>query len=466
MLRNRVARTAILLLICVVIGLLYIINPETEMDILLPVVEKSSSLRADHTLKTKPDDQTINAKERLCHAFDYGGSTFNSRGSSHDVTMKVTTCLIHSFSPYIEREAAKRFLDPPHDNIYYANSPALEWFKNELVLVSRIWLDREIYEPKDNWPPNHFADNWLYTQRFDHNMKPTTNGSIMGIPAPKQWWVGDGPIEPRLFKVQNRLFVTFNSAMAFKQKYYMDYTVMWDLEQNLAIIPQIEGGTPMVNATEKDDMPRDKHWMALIQNDELYFVHNLDPLRVMKCDLEGQCKFVYKETNKEGFIFEHSTSHLRGGTPFVVWKHPYYISVAHATLYKKKNFHRFYTSHLVVLCVDPYRIVYVSNDIRIHPLIYQSTPMVRHMYIDDGFIFPVGIILENLDTLDIGVHVNDHSSIVIRMKGLEALMNRIIHLDKKEHAERGPPIGYLHKHIHDVMEELMHTKFVHPKEKK
>jgi len=55
----------------------------------------------------------------------------------------VSTCLVHSFSPHVERQAARRFLDPARDNVYYANSPAITWFNDELVLVSRVWLDRE-----------------------------------------------------------------------------------------------------------------------------------------------------------------------------------------------------------------------------------------------------------------------------------------------------------------------------------
>ena len=48
---------------------------------------------------------------------------------------------------------------------------------------------------------------------------------LLGIPMPKQWWVGDGPIEPRLVSVQGKLFISFNAAMAFKVQNYMDWTV-------------------------------------------------------------------------------------------------------------------------------------------------------------------------------------------------------------------------------------------------
>ena len=99
------------------------------------------------------------------------------------------------------------------------------------------------YEAKNDWPANHFADNWLYTQRFDNTMRPVSTGSIIGIPSPKQWWVGDGPIEPRLVKTaNNKLLVTFNAAMGFARQFYMDYTIWWDMENNAPVIPHIEGG--------------------------------------------------------------------------------------------------------------------------------------------------------------------------------------------------------------------------------
>ena len=417
--------------------------------------------RHDHVdIPTDHVNQTFNLVERHALKFRLGGYLFKETGRTYYLEADLTSCLIHSFSPYVEREAAKRFLDPAHDNIYFANSPAVVWYKGEVVLITRIWLDREKYEPKSDWPANHFADNFLYTQKFDSHMRPVSAGHILGIPSPKQWWVGDGPIEPRVFVAQNRLFVSFNAAMAFKQMYYMDFTVMWDYDRNIPILPHIKGGTPMVNVTEPGDMPRDKHWMALLQKDDLYFVHNLDPLRVLHCELDGQCEFVHKEEVSTMTSFD-SFSHLRGGTPFELYEWPYYISVAHSTLYKSSSGHRYYTAHLVVLCVKPWRIVYVSDDLKVHDEVYKQAPMVRPRYIDDGFVFPVGIILENPDWMSLGVHVNDYSSVLLRFKGMKPLMRAIMMQDKLQGARTGPPAGYIQKHIHETQQNLTKLEFVH-----
>jgi len=478
-LRMHIWRVLLLLGICLMLLLIFHLNPDFEFagysheehinntpD--LNNHKHSDSVRnlqsvQSYDKQSQKDDFSIHTQERNHFKFKFGGFVFKETGSSFYLTADITSCMTHSFSPYVEQEAAKRFLDPAHDNIYYANSPALVWYKGELVLVTRIWLDREKYEPKSDWPSNHFADNFLYTQKFDRELRPVSNGTIIGIPSPKQWWVGDGPIEPRIFVSKGRLFITFNAAMAFRQMFYMDFTVIWDYDMNMPIIPNIEGGTPMINATEPGDMPRDKHWMALQIADVLYFVHNLDPLRVLKCDpLSGQCKFVYKAKQSQGGVaFADQVSHLRGGTPFEVYSYPYYISVAHSTMYKSSNGHRFYTAHLVVLCVEPWRVVYVSDDLKIDPEIYENTPMVRPRWIDDGFIFPVGIILENTDWLTIGVHVNDHSSILLRFKGIKALMSAIIEQDRKQGATDGPPIGYLQNHIHQRLQNITNMHFIH-----
>jgi len=86
-------------------------------------------------------------------------------------------------------------------------------------------------------------------------------------------------------------------------------------------------------------MPRDKHWMALVEPSDasrrqLHFVQNLDPLRVLRCSLDaGLCAFVQRDEqlaaaandSEAGFIFRDSFSHLRGGTPFELYRWPYFI---------------------------------------------------------------------------------------------------------------------------------------------
>jgi len=80
----------------------------------------------------------------------------------------------------------------------------------------------------------------------------------------------------------------------------IDTTFIWDLTNNRALMPKIEGGQPMTdNKKSEDSMPRDKHWAAIVNRERLFFTYNLDPLRVMECELNGgpipKCRFVHKE---------------------------------------------------------------------------------------------------------------------------------------------------------------------------
>ena len=102
-------------------------------------------------------------------------------------THEVSTTLLFSFSPDVERRVKSMFPDPMNENIFYANSPALYWDRDfndgigRLIVVMRIWLDRERYEEKNNWPKNAFLDNYFYTRTYDNEFKPLDPGSIMVI---------------------------------------------------------------------------------------------------------------------------------------------------------------------------------------------------------------------------------------------------------------------------------------------
>lgn len=80
------------------------------------------------------------------------------------------------------------------------------------MTVMRIWLEKEIWDLTKSHPTNTFSDNYFYMQNFDAHMKPVDEGSIIGIPTPIQWTIGDGPIEPRIFTVNSSIYLTFNTG--------------------------------------------------------------------------------------------------------------------------------------------------------------------------------------------------------------------------------------------------------------
>ena len=163
----------------------------------------------------------------------------------------------------------------------------------------------------------------------------------------------------------------------------------------------------------------------------------------------------------EEYNFEQSVSHLRGGTPFALYEYPYYISVAHSTLYKEGSHRVFYSAHIVVMCVEPYRIVHVTNRLEVHPQVFRDIPIIKTHTIDDGYIFPTTLLIEDPDSLIIGGHVSDHDSVIFRLRGAEALMRGVIEEDRKKNILRGPPSGFVQRHVHDLTESTTKMQFVH-----
>ncbi|KAF6028719.1 hypothetical protein EB796_012970 [Bugula neritina] len=311
----------------------------------------------------------------------------------------------------------------------------------------RIWLEKEKYmEEGAHKPPNDFNDNFLYTQKFNRQMKPKTPGSILGIPTPRQWLIGDGPIEPRLFKTDDEnVFVSFNTGVYLQDGRALDGTFIWDYLRHKTLVPSIRGGSPIQKNVDPNKIPRDKHWTPYNDNNTLKMVYNLDPLRVLTCDLNFSCHFNHFEGPKDYKFTQHQDS-LRGGTPWVLYKYPYYYSISHSTLFKNPSSDRIYTINLIVYRAAPTpRVVYLSGPIQIHEKPMNDVPIVRYNYIRDPFFFPVSLVEEDSNSIIIGGHINDYSSVLLRVRGVQKLLEEVVNDDRKMPAHTtGPPLGTLH----------------------
>ena len=159
--------------------------------------------------------------------------------------------------------------------------------------------------------------------------------------------------------------------------------------------------------------------------------------------------------------YEQSVSHLRGGTPWQLYQWPYYVSVAHSTLYTNNTHHQYYTGHVIVLCVQPYRIVYVSDPMTVNSTLLDIYPLIRSHFIEHKYFYPTTLILENADDFVVGGHINDHSSVLLRFTGLRELMTQVMTSDAQQGVTHGPEAGVIQRHVHDVAENVTGLKFVH-----
>lgn len=170
-------------------------------------------------------------------------------------------------------------------------------------------------------------------------------------------------------------------------------------------------------------------------------------------------KWFFSTSGPESYTFQDSQDAVRGGTPFVLYKYPYYLSVAHGTFFRDcpvKNSRcdrkRFYSTHIIVMTLEPkFKILYISRNIPF-PEASLNIPIVRHMYIEDPFFFPVGLILESSDSIILGGHINDHSSTLFRITGLSSVLDDVITYHENQPYTHGPRLGSLHQYARSAIQ--------------
>ncbi|XP_064622464.1 uncharacterized protein LOC135484734 isoform X2 [Lineus longissimus] len=367
----------------------------------------------------QPDTgKRLTALEHNVLMFSLRGRIFSAQ--MNDITGNVTSSVLHSFSPVVDKALSRMFpYKYAKSREINAISPAITWYKGNVVVVLRVWLNYErVFRArlKEN---NTFQDNFLYTQTFNRYMQPIDNGRLLGIPVPKQYTVFTGPYDPRILAMSNQqLLVTFPMPMNV-DKIDTLHPYLWDYDESRIMKPHIQG----------ERMARlDTNWVPLSVAGKLHYVYSFDPLRVLQCDSAAACHFVYKEKSLSEFPFIDSLDVLRGGTSLEVYKGPYYLSVAHSSVYNSGG-KREYSAHLVLLRTDKWRIIYVSDAIRIHQSILDKIPLVRNFAIEKSFLYPVGLIIESDDSVAVGLHVNDRESFVIRVRGLRKIFKKAIEID-------------------------------------
>ena len=90
-----------------------------------------------------------------------------------------------------------------------------------------------------------------------------------------------------------------------------------------------------------------------------------------------------------------------------------------------------YHSHLVLLHVNPFRVVYISENIVLHQDVYRDQQPPCYVRFLKDFYFPTSLLVESADSLLIGAHVNDYSSHLLRIHGIQNVMRDVMGRDRK-----------------------------------
>ena len=352
---------------------------------------------------------------------------------------EIKTCHLKTIGKEIEDECHKHFIDLNNLVTIFVKSPSMQWFNGDLMVSFKFDVKPRTGTRNDCFG---FLCGHLYTNKFDRYLNPIGQREIFSIQSPIHPKARDrsGVDDARMFQINNSLYnvlpVGYTSYKLSKPQTHL-ISGIFDYQQRKYFIPEfikqmVEKRDLLFEkssegARQKLEKNLEKNWVPVVVKNEVFIIRHLDPLQILKCRFHESCNFIKTGSTPHKYIRENSP--LRGGTGFELYQYPYYIGVAHGTYYNGR--YKRYYSYLVILCVDPFRIVYVSDPVQIHPDLFQIFSGPRIFEGATGnFIFPTGLMVESEDSIVIGAHVNDRGSIFLRMEGIKDLMENVIKSDE------------------------------------
>ena len=376
----------------------------------------------------------IRLRDKNCLKFELNGTMFLT-GREKWIQHHVKSCFVMSFSSIVEEEISQKFLNIYENITSWVKCPSLLRHNDIHYVTFRIRLkpnpQKQVSKNEsitDECWEYKCALNYLYLMKFNLDFNPIGTGEIIAIPAPQGRSKHlNGPHDARLFQLNGGMYASL--SVKFNNSWV---SIIWDFQKHKPYLPQFQKELLLEGA-----IVIEKNWVPAIVNNTLYLIRHLDPMHILKCPSLNSCTLIRNDTQSLFYQMVDEMIPLRGGTNFEEYSYPYFIAVAHSTNFRGTT--RIYRAHLVVLCVEPdFRIVYVSDPLKIHPHIYNlfSGPKFWKV-VEDGFFFPVGLLIESKNRILIGAHINDHGSALLRLHGLENVLDRIFEMDRKSRTQ-GP----------------------------
>ncbi|CAH1790911.1 unnamed protein product [Owenia fusiformis] len=353
----------------------------------------------------------MSMKEYYTHNFRLHGIHLAKMST---INFTISTAFLHSFS--IELSNILQRSDPERVMHPFFMSPAiLENEDGTYALVARCRnVPRETLKKK---APTNVMVTMMYSPIF----KPINTGSILGMITSES--ERNGPRDPRLFRIREQPFILFDMQNWREDSFHMYMLSFHTGELHRLQIYEENGTLIQMRKAERN-------WSPLVddENNKLYLIYGFDPFVILQCNqLDGKCKIVQKQN--ENFEPQKYPSSLRGGTPFIMYKRPYYVSTAHSTVFCGGMGRRMYGIHIVVISIIPkFRIVYISANVKFHSEILKKQPIFPAAI--SSFIFPTTLLLRDEDMADIGGHLNDIEALLLRVKGFRTVIDEVIQIDE------------------------------------
>ena len=366
----------------------------------------------------KANERRILIGGNHCLKYILRGTVFGFNGTTRIFNKTVQMCHLKTFHVNVD-DVRKTFLEIDNKFRFSFSSPSFLWYENKMALTLRLKLHSGYFHGQ---MCHNFMCNQIHFGYYDEYLRPIGQPDIITLRTPYipsgHGQIKMGPHDGKLFQMNGSLYILF--ATGIGENFISS---IWDFQRQQFFTPYF-----MKRIMKRsNDVVMEKNWVPVVVKDELYIIRYLDPLQVMKCKIHEGCRFVRNNTRPLAFKMKDRSFPIRGGTEFKEYQYPYYISIAHNTYIGSGE--RYYQANLVVMCVEPFRIVYVSDRLRLKRNVFKGTKP-KWTTVAANFIFPTGLIIEDRNTIVIGAHANDQFSMLLRLTGIQPIVESVIELDR------------------------------------
>jgi hypothetical protein len=334
-------------------------------------------------------------------------TTSDAMSSSFSTTVQATE--MHRFTNERKSiiESYAPALEVPNVEHMHIMSPALIWIEGTEGSGGGKYLS---FVRVSNYP-DELYDNFLWVQEFTPSLQVIPfSGKIVGLPTHSANLMAPGPEDPRALIFKGDVLVVFNLQFRNNDRRQVIYN-----HNTLKIVVLSVEGLTLQRA--------EKNWMPFIFEDNIHFIYQLDPLVVLKCDIEtGKCNCVVPScVNLPAFNTRNAIA--RGGTSMVKVAENLYFGFLHSTFRGEDHAIR---GHMMLFSTAPMGIVAVSSEVP-----YPDALLFCYMNTVPWDVqFPSSVTLLGGDlastkSLLLGVHVRDAMSSLLLLELNEPLLDTV-----------------------------------------
>jgi hypothetical protein len=166
--------------------------------------------------------------------------------------------------------------------------------------------------------------------------------------------------DPRVFVWMNKLWIMYIQSVKTIAGKWSSAIVISEIDLDGQVIQtHVPKYGNNINFAVSEDAPpaQEKNWSPVVIGDNLYFIYELNPLTVIKFQIENNTCVQISSNPWES----HFQTYLSGSTALIPWRESEYIGIFHT--YKSSKSIRTYSMGFYTIDINQWRVTHISSEL-------------------------------------------------------------------------------------------------------